>query len=223
MSATPPTPLCLCVCALLFLQNFALEREGIAVGTCRVCRFEVVCIAVESERGSGSKSFFSKEIIIIIIIIIMATTVMAGAATISAFLGGGRLSSSSASSNSSGSSNNSNNNSPSCSMTQLAAVSPARALTTPCSLLVSTPTFCFPKMGDLNFDVFLLYLCHYMKGSHFSLQMYSFFSTRLIAFRKDFASKGSEICMGVLVTCLLVVSGVIILSLEKISCGGVVL
>jgi hypothetical protein len=121
---------------------------------------------------------------------------MAGAATISAFLGGGRLSSSCASSNSSSSnSNNSNNNSPSCSMTQLAAVSPARALTTPCSLLVSTPTFCFPKMGDLNFDVFLLYLCHHVKGSHFSLQMYSFFSTRLIAFRKDFASKGSEVCM----------------------------
>ncbi len=150
MSATPPTPLSLSlslfVCALLFLQNFALEREGIAVDTCRLCRFEVVCIAVESERGSGSKSFFSKEIIIIIII--MATTVMAGAATISAFLGGGRLSSSSASSNSSSSSNNNNNNnSPSCSMAQLAAVSPARALTTPCSLLVSTPTFCFPKMG----------------------------------------------------------------------------
>ncbi len=147
MSATPPTPLSLslCVCALLFLQNFALEREGIAVDTCRLCRVEVVCIAVESERGSGSKSFFSKEIIIIIII--MATTVMAGAATISAFLGGGRLSSSSASSNSSSSNNNNNNNSPSCSMAQLAAVSPARALTTPCSLLVSTPTFCFPKMG----------------------------------------------------------------------------
>jgi sedoheptulose-bisphosphatase len=94
-----------------------------------------VCISVESESGSGSKSFFSKEIIIVIISI-MATTVMAGAATISAFLGGGRLSSSSASSNSSSSNNNNNNNnSPSCSMTQLAAVSPARALTTPCSLL----------------------------------------------------------------------------------------
>jgi hypothetical protein len=80
-------------------------------------------------------------------------------------------------------------------MAQLAAVSPARALTTPCSLLVSTPSFCFPKMGDLNFDVFLLYLCHHMKGCHFSFQMYSFFSSRLIAFRKDFASKGREVCM----------------------------
>ncbi len=178
-----------------------------------------MCIVVESERGSGSKSFFCKEIIIII----MATTVMAGAATISAFLGGGRLSSSCASSNSS-----SNNNSPSCSMTQLAAVSPARALTTPCSLLVSTHLhlpFAFPKMGDLNFDVFLLYLWHHVKVSHFSLQMSFLFlyQTDCIPEGFCFKEKRGYVCLGVLVTRLLVVSGVIILALEKISCGVVVL
>jgi hypothetical protein len=108
-------------------------------------------------------------------------------------------------------------------MTQLAAVSPARALTTPCSLLVSTPSFCFPKMGDLNFDVFLLYLCHHVKGS-----LILFFRCIPFLYQTDCISegfcfkgkRGRYVCLGVLVTCLLVV---IILSLEEISCGGVVL